>query len=116
MHYLIAEIGNNHEGNFQTALDLIGEAAACGVDAVKFQMFKADTLVHAALPARVGTGTQRERMRGLEFDIPQWRELEAYARDLQVDFFASVCDKSFLPLASNWPWIKIASGERGTGT
>jgi len=41
--YLIAEIG----GNFTTieqAVRLIDEAAACGVDAVKLQTYRAETL------------------------------------------------------------------------
>ena len=35
--FIIAEIGNNHEGSFKNALKLISKAADCGVDAVKFQ-------------------------------------------------------------------------------
>ena len=36
---IVAEIGNNHEGSFVLAEELIGRAAATGVDAVKFQTF-----------------------------------------------------------------------------
>ena len=39
---IIAEIGNNHEGNFNNALKLIDAAKKSGVDAVKFQTFKTD--------------------------------------------------------------------------
>ena len=35
--FVIAEIGNNHEGNFKRCLDLIDKAKNCGVDAVKLQ-------------------------------------------------------------------------------
>ena len=38
--FIVAEIGNNHEGNFQLAKKLIYEAYRCGVDAVKFQVLK----------------------------------------------------------------------------
>ena len=37
--FIIAEIGNNHEGSFKNAIKLINEAKNCGVDAVKFQTF-----------------------------------------------------------------------------
>ena len=37
--FIIAEIGNNHEGNFKLAKKMINEAAVAGVDAVKFQTF-----------------------------------------------------------------------------
>ena len=34
---VVAEIGNNHEGNYNLAEDLIGLAAQAGAGAVKFQ-------------------------------------------------------------------------------
>jgi len=34
---VVAEIGNNHEGNFQRAAEMVREAAQCGVGAVKFR-------------------------------------------------------------------------------
>ena len=37
--FIIAEIGNNHEGNFELATKMIEEAAIAKVDAVKFQTF-----------------------------------------------------------------------------
>ena len=42
---IIAEIGNNHEGNFENALKLIDAAKKTGVDAVKFQTFKTDLFI-----------------------------------------------------------------------
>ena len=38
--FIIAEIGNNHNGNKETARKLIDIAAEAGVDAVKFQTFR----------------------------------------------------------------------------
>ena len=35
--YVIAEIGNNHQGDVEKAKALIHAARECGVDAVKFQ-------------------------------------------------------------------------------
>ena len=42
--YIIAEVGSNHDGSIEKAKNLIKIAAGCGVDAVKFQFFKADTI------------------------------------------------------------------------
>ena len=42
--YIIAEIGINHEGNYSIAKKLILEANKAGADAVKFQVFKPNTL------------------------------------------------------------------------
>ena len=44
--FVIAEIGNNHEGNFALAKKLIKLAAKSGADAVKFQTFKADNFIN----------------------------------------------------------------------
>ena len=40
--FIVAEIGNNHEGNFNLALKLIDAAKNSGADAVKFQTFDTD--------------------------------------------------------------------------
>ena len=42
--FIIAEIGNNHNGNLELALELIKKAKECGVDAVKFQLAVPDNL------------------------------------------------------------------------
>ena len=46
--YIIAEVGNNHEGNFNVAKSLIEKAAGCGVDAVKFQIFDTEYYVNSS--------------------------------------------------------------------
>ena len=43
--FIIAEIGNNHEGSFNVACKLIKEAKKAGVDAVKFQTYKTEDFV-----------------------------------------------------------------------
>ena len=43
--FVIAEIGANHEGNLGVARELVELAAKTGVDAVKFQTYRADKLV-----------------------------------------------------------------------
>ena len=45
---VIAELGVNHDGSLQKALDLVVAAASCGADAVKLQIFHANTLMHAS--------------------------------------------------------------------
>ena len=51
--FLIAEIGNNHEGSFDLAREMIRLAADAGADAVKFQAIVPDRLVAARESARI---------------------------------------------------------------
>ena len=42
--FLVAEIGNNHEGSLNNAIKLIKAAKNSGADAVKFQIFDPNKL------------------------------------------------------------------------
>jgi N,N'-diacetyllegionaminate synthase len=48
--FLIAEIGVNHNGDMNLAKEMIDAAKVSGADAVKFQTFKAETLVSQGTP------------------------------------------------------------------
>jgi sialic acid synthase SpsE len=45
--FIVAEIGVNHDGSLAQALQLVREARKAGADAVKFQLFSAERLMHA---------------------------------------------------------------------
>ena len=47
---LIAEIGGNHQGNFNYAKKLTRMAIESGVDVVKFQLYSGDGIVNKKLP------------------------------------------------------------------
>jgi sialic acid synthase SpsE/sugar phosphate isomerase/epimerase len=46
--YIIAEVGNNHNGDFDRAIALVDAAVAAGVDCAKFQMRKLDEVYRAS--------------------------------------------------------------------
>jgi N,N'-diacetyllegionaminate synthase len=45
--FIIAEIGVNHDGSVQKAIELVRVAAHCGADAIKLQLFRASLLMHS---------------------------------------------------------------------
>ena len=116
--YVIAEIGVNHNGDLDLAKRCIDSAIACGADAVKFQMFKADeevsdkTLVYAY--ERDGIRHEENMLEMLSnLEIPtDWPAiLDEYAKERGVDFLSSVADAdSVRRLAALSPKaIKVAS-------
>jgi len=103
---VIAEIGNNHEGNFDVALQMLERAAEAGADAVKFQTFIAEQFVSPADPDRL------MRLRGFQLSFEQFAKLAARARELGVVFFSTPLDlESARFLDSIQPIFKIASGD-----
>ncbi|MGH7380755.1 MAG: N-acetylneuraminate synthase family protein [Candidatus Methylomirabilales bacterium] len=103
---VVAEIGNNHEGDFATAQKLVGEAAACGVGAVKFQVFRARYFVSAGDRARY------DRLSSFELSYEQFEELHRLAKSLGLLFIATPLDlESAAFLEGIVDAYKIASGD-----
>ena len=61
--FLIAEIGNNHEGDFKLAKKLIILAKNNGADAVKFQFITPENLVNPNNNEKRRRQTRRNAMR-----------------------------------------------------
>jgi N,N'-diacetyllegionaminate synthase len=103
---LVAEIGNNHEGDAGVARELVEAAAAAGADAVKTQVFRTEGIVRRRDAARFA---QLERFR-LGDEVHE--ELAALARSRGLLFVATPLDldsAAFLePLVDA---LKIASGD-----
>jgi N-acetylneuraminate synthase len=94
--YLIAEIGINHNGNLDLARQMIDAAAEAGFDAVKFQKRTIDKVYtqeylagHRESPW--GT-TQREQKEGLEFDLDDYKEIDAHCEKANIQWSASAWD------------------------
>jgi N-acetylneuraminate synthase len=94
--FVIAEIGINHNGDLALAKRLIDVAHAAGCDAVKFQKRTIDVVYTPdvlAQPRQSPWGaTQREQKEGLEFGEAEYDAIDAYCRELGIDWFASAWD------------------------
>jgi sialic acid synthase SpsE len=103
---IVAEIGNNHEGDFDVACRMLEAAADAGVDAVKFQTFQTRLFTSKADPARF------ERLTKFELTQAQFTALEQRARARKLIFLSTPLDlvsAAFLePLVDVF---KVASGD-----
>ncbi|XP_011210164.2 sialic acid synthase isoform X1 [Bactrocera dorsalis] len=117
--YIIAEIGQNHQGNFNTAKEMISEAKRIGCDCVKFQKsclpakFSETALKRPYISENSFGKTYGEHKEFLEFSETQYRELKIYANSVGIDFTASAMDEISLDFLNelNVPFIKIGSGD-----
>lgn len=118
--FIVAEIGCNHNGDKNLAKKMVEEAKKCGVDAVKFQTFKAKDLISCYAPKaeyqKETTGTfdsQLEMTEKLELSHKELIELKAYAENLGLTVFSTPFDMGsidFLDSIGQKLW-KIPSGE-----
>lgn len=118
--FIVAEIGCNHNGSKELAREMVRKAKECGVDAVKFQTFKADALISCYAPKaeyqKETTGTaesQLEMTKKLELSHDDLIELKTYAESLGLVVFSTPFDLDsvdFLDSIGQSLW-KIPSGE-----
>jgi sialic acid synthase len=115
--YVIAEIGQNHQGELSIAKELIRTAKLCGADAVKSQKRDVRLLLtqeeydrpyDSAHSFGKTYGEHRER---LELSEAEWQELFDYAQELEIDLFASPWDVNSAALLDRLgaPLFKVAS-------
>jgi sialic acid synthase SpsE len=117
--YIVAEIGINHNGQFQLAKRLIETAAKCGVDAVKFQKRDIDSLLikeFANRPYLIENSfgeTYGEHRKKLELSEDEWRKLFDCSKKISVDFYASAWDMKSADFLDELgvPVFKIASAD-----
>ena len=117
--FIIAEIGVNHNGRLDLALQLVDAAAAAGAHAAKFQTFKADSITVrnaetvAYQKAATGSQDQHSMLKALELDEDEHRTVAARCRELGIEFMSTAFDSQSLDMLCDIGLrrIKIPSGE-----
>ena len=104
--FIIAEIGMNHNGDFDLAQKLIRAAAGCGADAVKFQTFKTELFYARSFPGF-------EERKRLEFPYEWHAPLKQLADDLGVEFISTPFDPRSVDFLDDLdvPCFKVASSD-----
>ena len=120
--FIIAEAGVNHNGSIELAKKLIDVASEAGVDAVKFQTFKAEKLVSKdATKAEYqkenmkddSDNSQYNMLKKLELDVDTHHELIEYCKSKNIMFLSTPFDHDSIKLLNELKLqiFKIPSGE-----
>lgn len=118
--FIIAEAGVNHNGSLEMARRLVEEAARAGADAVKFQTFRADSLVSPMAPkadyqkqTTAAQESQYNMLKRLELSHQDHLELMACCRQTGIQFLSSPFDLASIDLLVELGLeiFKVPSGE-----
>ena len=96
--YIVAEIGINHNGDLNTAKDMILSAKDTGADAVKFQKRTPELCVpkeqrDIMRETPWGYITYMEYRERIEFGEVDYQEIDRYCKEIGIDWFVSVWDE-----------------------
>jgi sialic acid synthase len=117
--FVVAEIGQNHQGDVDLCKRLLEACKASGASAAKLQKRDLDGLLTKQLAGSAYTGhhafgpTYRAHREALELGPRAWQDLMCFARELHLPLFATAFD----PTSANFladlgvPAIKVASGD-----
>jgi len=105
--FVVAEIGNNHEGNYKNAIKLIDKASEAKVDAVKFQSFLTEGYLSSSIDKK-----RTKLLKKFQLSFNEFKKLSIYAKKKGLIFFSTPLDlKSCDYLNKIQPIFKIASGD-----
>lgn len=118
---IIAEAGVNHNGDIELAKKLIDVAVEAGVDYVKFQTFKSESLVskfakkasYQIENTKDAVESQLQMLKKLELSNSQHFELVQYCNNKNISFFSTAFDLESLSFLKELGLniVKIPSGE-----
>ena len=118
--FIIAEAGDNHNGNLELAFQLVDKAAQAGADCVKFQTFVTEEVIskraEKAEYQKESTGadeSQYEMVKKLELSFDNFRLLQQYAKEKGLTFLSTPFDIPSVDFLNSIaiPCFKIPSGE-----
>lgn len=114
--FIVAEIGNMHNGSVALAKRIVKAAAACGVDAVKFQthIFDAESLPDAPAPGYFKSESRQKYFERTAFSKTQWLRIKAFCEhECRVEFISSPFSEEAVDLLEGIKVrrYKIPSGE-----
>lgn len=117
---IIAEAGVNHNGNFDTAIQMVKAAKRAGADYIKFQTFVPEKLVSESAQKaeyqKKTTGadeSQLDMLKKLTLTNSEFLEIKKYCDELEIGFISTPFDLESVEFleSMNMDFWKIPSGE-----
>jgi sialic acid synthase SpsE len=115
--FVIAEIGNNHQGSVEMARQLIDAAIDSGADCVKFQLRNREALYRSRADGSVAEDLGAEYIQDLlnkvELSLQEHREIRAYCKERGVTYMCTPWDEPSVDALATMdvPAFKIASAD-----
>jgi N,N'-diacetyllegionaminate synthase len=114
--FLVAEAGVAALGDVELARRQVDAAVDARVDAIKFQAWRTESLVSRPVAERLHNELGYDwfdRMQSRELSFDELRDLQAYARERGITFFATPHDDDALEflVSLDVPMLKVGSGE-----
>jgi N-acetylneuraminate synthase len=115
--FVIAEIGNNHNGDFDRAIALVDAAVAAGADCAKFQMRKLDEVYRAkSLQGKdddLSVEYTLDLLRRFELTTEQQKKLSDYCRQRGITYLCTPWDPSSVKVLDSFgvQAFKVASAD-----
>jgi sialic acid synthase SpsE/sugar phosphate isomerase/epimerase len=115
--FVIAEIGNNHNGSFERAIDMIDKAREAGADCAKFQMRHLDQVYRQRSLTKSGDDLGAEYVIDLlnrfELSIDQHRRLAEYCMQSDIPYMCTPWDSKSVDVLEDFsvPAYKVASAD-----
>ena len=114
---IIAEIGMNHNGSFENAIQLIDQSKAAGADIVKFQLRHLDDVYSEASLSKnnadLSTQYTIDILKKFELSVDQYKKLFDYCNSINIDWICTPWDKKSLDVLESFGCsaYKIASAD-----
>lgn len=115
--YVIAEIGNNHNGDFDRAIALVDAAIAAGADCAKFQMRKLDEVYRASsLSGKdddLAVEYTLDLLRRFELPTAQQKKIAEYCAAKGIQYLCTPWDASSVAVLESFgvQAYKVASAD-----
>jgi N-acetylneuraminate synthase len=115
--FIVAEIGQAHDGSLGILHSLIDSVAGTGVDAIKFQVHIAAAESSPLEPFRVNfspvDATRFDYWKRMEFSLSQWQEIKDRCENLGVEFLATPFSNAAVDLLEALSVVryKVGSGD-----